>query len=576
MKLKYYLLLILFIGGSVPVHAQANWKWIKKFGKPVRAETTTLSADIAGNIYAGGKIYYDLNEEYHYTNFDSNTVYFSGKEGAFIAKLDENGNFIWAKGGGSNISLPDHPYDYDITGKVEFCDSLNTLFVMGRFGTLTGYFSSQPLFNHGQTDIFYGMYDTIGNIISINSFGGRDFYDYVEGATFTIDKEGNRYILGGSGPEPTWFGPFSDNDTIERGSYILKMDTSGEKNILTHLTHPNYGIGKIKYFDDKLLAIGAFINNLSLNGEDTMTSPIYNPIISVLDTTTELLWYKRIYSDSMAAVTDIAADENNNIYITGVFQDSLNIDDEVLVTNAKNIYDIFLIKLDSTGEVQWGRQLFTEYPDTDTMSLYYQYLSGGPSAVIEVDSEGNIALAGTIFGSATFGSTTINTGGYEHAFLARYDSTGDCIGFNQIEEGRSYAQALTIDKSTGECIIGGFSTDTLTFYYLIQKDAFIAKHDLITGMPPTNKTDETGNELFIYANPNKGAFNVKVPQELTNLNNAMLYIYDSNGKETARFKMDDFSSGQTPFFDITYTAKGMYTVKLIKEGKVYTGKIVVE
>lgn len=184
-------------------------------------------------------------------------------------------------------------------------------------------------------------------------------------------------------------------------------------------------------------------------------------------------------------------------------------------------------------------------------------------------------VRGTIFGSATFGGTSINTSGYEHAFLARYDSTGDCIGFNQIEEGRSYAQALTINKSTGECIIGGFSTDTLTFYPLIQKDAFIAKHDLITGMP-SNKTDETGNELFIYANPNKGAFNVKVPQELTNLNNAMLYIYDSNGKETAHFKMDDFNSGQTPFFDITYTAKGMYTVKLVKEGKAYTGKIVIE
>jgi len=107
-------------------------------------------------------------------------------------------------------------------------------------------------------------------------------------------------------------------------------------------------------------------------------------------------------------------------------------------------------------------------------------------------------------------------------------------------------------------------------------DAFVAKHDLITGMPPSNKSDETDNDLFIYANPNKGAFNVRVPQELSNLNNAMLYVYDNTGHETARFKMEDFHTGETPFFDITYISKGQYTVKLIKEGKIYTGKVVIE
>ncbi len=33
---------------------------------------------------------------------------------------------------------------------------------------------------------------------------------------------------------------------------------------------------------------------------------------------------------------------------------------------------------------------------------------------------------------------------------------------------------------------------------------------------------------------------------------------------------------ETPFFDITYTSKGSYTVKLIKDTKIYTGKIIIE
>ena len=84
----------------------------------------------------------------------------------------------------------------------------------------------------------------------------------------------------------------------------------------------------------------------------------------------------------------------------------------------------------------------------------------------------------------------------------------------------------------------------------------------------------SNNQLIIYANPNKGTFNIKVPDGVTNLDGAVLIVYDNVGREASRFSLDN--SSEHPHFDVANAASGMYIIKLIQGNKVYVGKLVMQ
>ena len=82
------------------------------------------------------------------------------------------------------------------------------------------------------------------------------------------------------------------------------------------------------------------------------------------------------------------------------------------------------------------------------------------------------------------------------------------------------------------------------------------------------------NSIILYPNPNSGIFSIKAPDAIKTFKDAWLYVYDNTGKETARFSLDKESD--TPHFNISKTAKGTYTVKLMQESKTYIGQMIVE
>ena len=124
--------------------------------------------------------------------------------------------------------------------------------------------------------------------------------------------------------------------------------------------------------------------------------------------------------------TDIAVDSAGGILVTGWFGGRIDVNPdpnatEILVDRGNQ--DVFLIRLNSTGELDWARAI-----GGDRTGNFNDY-----GTDVEVDADGNVFLAGRVFDTADFdrdieradGSDTIQAITDGDAFVASYNKDGD-------------------------------------------------------------------------------------------------------------------------------------------------------
>ena len=162
-----------------------NLLWAKQFGgtsndTPGRGG---LALDNAGNIYFIGQFAgtCDFDPSSAVFNLTSN-----GKSDIFISKLDNLGNFLWAKNFGDTIS------DFGIALKV---DASGNVFSTGILGGTVDFDPGPGIFNLTSTrvDVFVSKLDSMGNFVWTKNFGG--IYSN-EAFALTIDQFGNVLTTG--------------------------------------------------------------------------------------------------------------------------------------------------------------------------------------------------------------------------------------------------------------------------------------------------------------------------------------------------------------------------------------------
>lgn len=114
------------------------------------------------------------------------------------------------------------------------------------------------------------------------------------------------------------------------------------------------------------------------------------------------------FDRAIASVSDHAG----NIIVTGQYGGTAIFESSSITSSSYE--DIFVAKYDHSGNLIWLRSMGG-------------YNTDSPSGVA-VDSDDNIYLTGTHFGTATFGSITLNnTDGYPNAFVAKYTASGNVV-----------------------------------------------------------------------------------------------------------------------------------------------------
>lgn len=182
--------------------------------------------------------------------------------------------------------------------------------------------------------------------------------------------------------------------------------------------------------------------------------------INKYDAGGNLLWDQTyVWSSGDARIYRVTVDVQGNIYATGAFFDSLSLGGFTVKTKGgedeQDDYDIFFLKIDVSGVVQWVKKAGGDYGD---------YGLG-----ITHDTQGNIYITGQVALTAYFDDIVSNGmldygSGPADAFVAKYDSNGNAIWvkraaqppLNQPETRDNWGNNITLDAQGNIYVAGMF------------------------------------------------------------------------------------------------------------------------
>ncbi|MCK9610270.1 MAG: SBBP repeat-containing protein [Candidatus Cloacimonas sp.] len=363
-----------------------NWLWAKQAGGKDYDDGYSIAVDANGNIYITG--YFRESATFGTTTLTSSGYY----EDIFVAKLDINGNWLWAKQAGGTS----HDDGYSIA-----VDAYGNSYVTGYFKSSSCSFGTITLNSSGYEDIFVAKMDSNGNWMWAKQAGGTD-YDF--GYGIAVDSNGNSYITGGF-EESATFGTTILTSSGGSDIYVAKLDSNGNwlwaKKAGGTSDDGGYSIA---VNDNGNSYVTGYFSESATFGTTTLTSSgDLDIFVAKLDSNGNWLWAKQAGGTGWDEGYSIAVDDNGNSYVTGYFRDIATFGTTTLTSYGFS--DIFVAKLDSNGNWLWAKQVG---------GTSYDFGSG-----IVVDANGNSYVTGYFEESATFGTTTLTSSGYYDIFVAK-------------------------------------------------------------------------------------------------------------------------------------------------------------
>lgn len=561
--MKKALLISLILLYSLVLTAQ-SWQWAKQIGGPGVDRSYIGYVDRSHNIYLYGLYARPYAAtDYHNCYIDNDTLF--GMDASFLAKYNQNGNLLWVK---NCVS----PYGIMTIRSFAF-DTVNNVFYITGIYNFSCNIDTAHLSTTNKS-AFLAKLDENGNCFWAENVGANDYSTSV-GTALTIDNNGYIYMAGTTDINIT-----IDTSTVTPGSFLAKFDSDGanlwaKTKFSGNEFQTRMWFQTLKYYNNHIFAAGFpyFVSTNDILRVDTfeITNKHGSGFgILCLDKNTSFVNWLRMdgfpHVDPNGYATSlIDIDGKGNIDFTGAFYDIAIIQQDTLVADSGSEGNSFLLKYDSIGNLLYTKQLHS----SEEVGAY------GVDALFD----GSVLLTGYFRGEGNFGGISINASTPYDLFIARYDSNGNCLGADHA--GMGIGLNCAQDES-GIYTIGLFpptpiSSGTITignntFTNYGWEDIVFAKHELITGINEFKK--ENNNSLIIYANPNKGSFRVKIPEDFINEKNLVLNIYDKSGKLIKSQSLRNTDNQLK--IDIYGVAAGSYSITISNGRKTYSGTMIVE
>lgn len=285
--------------------------WVKDFGGYHRDDARGIAVDGSGNIFIVGVFR-------NAAMFGSITINAASTDvdDAFVAKLDPNGNPIWAKQiGGAG----------DDTGKGIGVDAAGNVYVTGGFmGTAT--FGSTTVVGSSTDfrDMYLAKFDNNGALQWVKKTDGT--YDEV-GWGIAVDALGNSYVTGEYHADPY----FGTQQLIAHGNgdaFVVKYDAAG--NMLWASTFGDDLVDRargVAVGAGKVYITGQYGGTVT-HGSSTITAKDSSDIfVAAFDANTGAAgWVVRTFGTAdtyeplgYEAGNAIAADASGKVYVTGSY-----------------------------------------------------------------------------------------------------------------------------------------------------------------------------------------------------------------------------------------------------------------
>ena len=197
-------------------------------------------------------------------------------------------------------------------------------------------------------------------------------------------------------------------------------------------------------------------------------------------------------------LTSIATTAGGQTYVTGSFKRSVEFGSTTLTSAGDQ--DIFLAKLDATGQALWAVRAGDRGDDV--------------GFTVTVDPADNVYVAGYFRYSAAFGAFALNSGSAIWGFVAKYDPQGVCLWAMAIPQAYNVS-ALAVDAADNLVLGGTLSNTTVQFGTTavqgvpLAENAFVAKRSAQGAWLWAVRTGNRGSRVALDAAGNvycTGAF----------------------------------------------------------------------
>jgi hypothetical protein len=423
------------IGGNFmylsKLNSSGNFLWANAFGSGSATFVKSMTTDASGNVYTTGYFYGNVDFDPSPAVFTLSTLASDIDGDVFVTKCNSSGNLLWAKQFGSTS----HDYANSIA-----VDASGNVFTSGSFKGTVDFDPGLGTFNliTTSTEIFISKLDASGNFGWATKMGTlTNIY------SLALDASGNIFCVG------NYFSGTHSNQI-----YINKVSASGNL-----LWSKNYGGTGSEQANAVVVDQSG---NMYITGSFTGTTDfdpgtgIYNvtsagfgdAFISKLDGSGNLIWIKQLGGTDGDQGIAMTIDAAGMVYITGTFFQTADFDPGPGTFNmtAVGFSDIFICKLDNTGNLIWAKQFAGNNSDL--------------VRAIGVDNTGSVYTAGTFYTTTDFdpGSGINNlTSNGQDGFVSKLNSSGNFVWAQQI--GNAYPDqvySMAVDLSSNVYTTGNY------------------------------------------------------------------------------------------------------------------------
>lgn len=335
-----------------------NYSWTRTVGGVVSDEGRAIATDNNGNIYYAGLFWgqVDLDPT---TGVDLHG--YVGMVNAYLTKLNPDGSYAWSRimfGAG-----------YNFGSGIAIADS-GDVYVTGNY---SGRINYDP---YGGGDS-HGVPGTTGTFLTkINADGSYGWTRITQtaryygwGRTISVDSNQNIYLTGtysdGANFDPEGAGDIrtaADNNDI----FLTKINTDGSYGWTATMGSAGYDMGHSVIVDgsDNVYFTGHFQNTVDLDptaGVDLRTSIDASVDVFLIkyNAAGVYQWTQTMGGSFWDGSYEIDADDAGNIFITGLFEGTSDLDPTAGIDNhtAIGAADIYVTKLNADGSYGWTRTL---------------------------------------------------------------------------------------------------------------------------------------------------------------------------------------------------------------------------
>jgi len=389
-------LLILFSAISIVMYAQQTplFSWNIGVGSTGYDKVFDMTVDNSNNIITVGQFGATVNFDPKPSAAPPAGVFTSnGIYDMFIAKYNPNGNLMWAKAmGGSG-------QDYANSVVV---DASNNVYVFGDFYNSIDYNPGAPgqhtfTGQSGLSDMILLKYDSVGTLVWAKQIGGNSI-DH--SSALTIDSHGDLYLT---------------------GSFYATADFNPDTAVANTLT--SLGQGDV------------FISKYDKDGN--------------------FIWVKHIGAAGFQSVNNITADSQDNVIISGTFNDSpdfnpgAGVDSIPVATQYGNV--VYFAKYDLNGNYIWAKGIqsngFKSIGDLQTDNTGSFYVTGAFEDTTDFDPTNGV-------------TELIAPQGNSFIYFGKYDASGNLMWVKYFDHpglgGQDGGTSIALDGQNNLFLTGQF------------------------------------------------------------------------------------------------------------------------